>query len=542
MTTVNYQKRKNTELFKSLENSDSLFLSDCQNYIPVYNSFFALNETNYNNINFNHELYLTSVGNKAEDDVNIYNCSLKSLSTNKPKKRDVFFKYAPLLDPYKFLIGKYAGQDISVLPDLKLEAHPKFNDVNNTAYIDGLFTYLSSKLIYEHNFVHGVDYYGSFLAFKRDLKLDILDDYEHLSESDYFKKHTNVDFFMKDISKLPPITINYDSNHELFVCELDDEYFVSDEMFDDLKEVVLDELMESCEERQKEGEEKDLVKTVRSDSTCSSRSSHTSCSDELNEDDLDHDDDDDFGDSLIVTIPKFPVHVIALECCDATLDDLILDSELKSDDEWHSAFMQIFMILITYQKAFGLTHNDLHTNNVMFVETKKKHLCYLFNGKYYKVPTYGRLYKIIDFGRSIYKVNGKRFCSDSFRLGGDAATQYNTEPFMDETKSRIEPNFSFDICRLACSIYDYIIRDDDVGQNIKDLVSGWCVDDKGANVLYKTNGQERYPDFKLYKMIARTVHHHTPQIQLIRPEFHKYEVFKGETQNVIIDIDAIPSF
>lgn len=529
MATVNYQKRKNTELFKSLENPESLFLSDCQNYIPFYNSFFALNETNYNNINFNHELFLSSVGDKVDDDVNIYNCSVKSLSTNKAKKRDVFFKYAPLLDPYKFLIGKYAGQDISKLPDLKLDAHPKFNDVNNTAYVDGLFTYFSSKLIYEHNFVHGVDYYGSFLAFKRDLQLDILDDYEHLSDSDYFKKHTNVDFFMKDVSKLPPITINYDSNHELIVAELDDEYFTSDVIDADLKEVIMDELFDK---------DQNIVKTIRSESTCSSRSSHTSCSEGEEESEFDDDLDED---SLIVTIPKFPVHVIALECCDATLDDLILDSELKSDDEWHSAFMQIFMILITYQKAFGLTHNDLHTNNVMFIETKKKFLCYLFNGKYYKVPTYGRLYKIIDFGRSIYKVNGKRFCSDSFQLGGDAATQYNTEPYMDETKPRIEPNFSFDICRLACSIYDYIARDDDVGQNIKDLVSGWCVDDKGANVLYKTNGQERYPDFKLYKMIARTVHHHTPQIQLTRPEFQKYEVFKGETTSIIMDIDAIPS-
>jgi hypothetical protein len=532
MTTVNYQKRKNAELFKSLENPATMFLSECQNYVPFYNSFFALNETNYNNINFNHELFLTSVGNKLEDDMNIYNCSLKCLSTNKPKRRDVFFKYAPLLDPYKFLIGKYAGQDISVLPDFHLAAHPKFNDVNNTAYVDGLFTYLSSKLIYDYNFVHGVDYYGSFLAFKCDLQLDILDDYEHLSDSDYFKKHTNVDFFMKDLSKLPPITINYDSNHELVITELDDEYFASDKMDDELKEVILDELLEETE---------NVVKTVRSDSTCSSRSSHTSCSDPSKVDDFEDHDDDFDGDSLIVTIPKFPVHVIALECCDATLDDLILDSELKTDDEWHSAFMQIFMILITYQKAFGLTHNDLHTNNVMFVETKKKHLCYLFNGKYYKVPTYGRLFKIIAFGRSIYKVNGKRFCSDSFKLGGDAATQYNTEPFMDETKPRIEPNYSFDICRLACSIYDYIIRDDDVGQNIKDLVQTWCTDDKGANVIYKTNGQERYPDFKLYKMIARTVHHHTPQIQLIRPEFQKYEVFKGETQNVM-DVDAIPVY
>ena len=31
------------------------------------------------------------------------------------------------------------------------------------------------------------------------------------------------------------------------------------------------------------------------------------------------------------------------------------------------------------------------------------------------------------------------------------------------------------------------------------------------NILYKKNGDERYPDFKLYKMIARTVHNHTPE-------------------------------
>ena len=42
----------------------------------------------------------------------------------------------------------------------------------------------------------------------------------------------------------------------------------------------------------------------------------------------------------------------------------------------------------------------------------------------------------------------------------------------------------------------------------------WTKDDKDRNVLYKKNGDERYPDFKLYKMIARTVHKHTPQAQL----------------------------
>jgi hypothetical protein len=61
-------------------------------------------------------------------------------------------------------------------------------------------------------------------------------------------------------------------------------------------------------------------------------------------------------------------------------------------------------------------------------------------------------------------------------------------------------------------------------------------------MLYKNNGTERYPDFKLYKMIARCVHNHTPQAQLFRPEFSKYSNFKGDIPTNVINIDSIPSF
>ena len=57
---------------------------------------------------------------------------------------------------------------------------------------------------------------------------------------------------------------------------------------------------------------------------------------------------------------------------------------------------------------FEFTHNDLHTNNIMFNKTEKKFINYYYNGKYYKVPTYGKIYKIIDYGRSIYKFKGKK--------------------------------------------------------------------------------------------------------------------------------------
>ena len=56
---------------------------------------------------------------------------------------------------------------------------------------------------------------------------------------------------------------------------------------------------------------------------------------------------------------------------------------------------------------FEFTHNDLHTNNIVYVSTEKKYLYYRYDNKHYKVPTYGRIYKIIDFGRAIYKFKNK---------------------------------------------------------------------------------------------------------------------------------------
>ena len=235
MITVNYQKRKNTELFKGLEKSDSLFLSKTQNYIPIYKKFFDLNETNYNNINLNHKWYISSINkdddksddDKSDDNSNdynkLYNCRLKNINNNKIKDKDVFFKMAPLIDPFKYLIGKYSNDDkLLILPSInsdETQCNHKFLDVNNSAYVDGLFLFLSSNLIYTHNFHHGVDYYGSFLTIKNNFNLNVYDDIDYLTNSDYFNKNKNSLFkidnydhlfqFKKEDDKLKSIKIDH---------------------------------------------------------------------------------------------------------------------------------------------------------------------------------------------------------------------------------------------------------------------------------------------------------------------------------------------
>ena len=238
-------------------------------------------------------------------------------------------------------------------------------------------------------------------------------------------------------------------------------------------------------------------------------------------------------------LKEFPVQLIFQEKCKGTLDELIMQRKLK-DDSFVEALLQIVLVLASYQSVFDFTHNDLHTNNVMYVETEEEFLYYRVDGVCYKVPTNGRIFKLIDFGRAIYRFNGKTFCSDSFAPNGDAATQYNCEPYLNEKKPRIDPNPSFDLCRLGCSLYDTVCRDDEVKSPLQKLVDSWCTDDHGKSVLYKPSGQERYPDFKLYKMIARTVNNLVPRDQLKQSIFKKYVCEKAP--NHFIDIDALPKY
>ena len=76
------------------------------------------------------------------------------------------------------------------------------------------------------------------------------------------------------------------------------------------------------------------------------------------------------------------------------------------------------------------------------------------------------------------------------------------------------------------------------------IIVEWCIDDNDINVLYKNNGVERYPDFKLYKMIARYVHRHTPVKQLERKEFSQFSIsHKNIPKNeYIINIDDLPTY
>ena len=593
---VNYHKRKNEPLFKQLNDIESLHIVNIQNYNPIYKRLFVLNNTNYNSINLNHDWYITNIHDNNNMSHNIY--EIKHAPTKKTKTKDVFFKFAPLLDPFKYLTGKYDINETTLFnlptdPYEPIVCHKKIEGVNNCSYIDSFFSFLSSTLIQSHAFIHGVDFYGSFLGIKHNYILNIDDDIEYIADNPFFKKHNNSLFSIKyndtdyPLLQKPKLNINFSDNvscHNLSIKSVNCVDF--DNLFNelepdekeagdpaDLNYINFNELKELSIDLLNITHSDEIVKQSTSSHTSfSSRTSNTSNSEETKSIQSDHtpdtheetasdmsdgdetletesDDTSYFEDDIKATIFKFPVQIICMEKCEDTLDSFILNNSI-SEEEWFSILMQVIMILIIYQQAFNFTHNDLHTNNVMYSKTDIKYVYYLYKNKYYKVPTFGKIFKIIDFGRSIYKYNKNIFCSDSFDKNEDAYGQYNTPPYLNEKKPTLDPNPSFDLCRLACSIFDYVV--DDMSE-IKDLsacspivrlIVEWCQDDKGSNVLYKQCGADRYPDFKLYKMIARGVHKHTPQKQVERSEFKKYVIpkYKHEKNHTFINIDKIPCY
>lgn len=575
---LHYEKRKNNIFFENIQSNEKIEISKIQNFIPIYSKFFSLNESNYNNINLNHSWYVTKILDKKYEDDYIFSCELKNITNPEFKvKQKTFIKMAPLLEPYKYLFGKYSNYENSKLfsmPSLtSTDIHEKISDENNSSYVDSFFCHLSSQLLNKHKIINCVDFYGSFLGLKKNYKINIIDDIEYLAESDYFTKNQNKLFRIEDYShliykpKLAPIEIINNENVDIDCEDID----LTDDVDDMLNLPETSELELSDVSELTEGNihlNNSNNETFSSSSSCSSRTSHSNSNDSIsiNSDEGTQSNNSEENDSnsdssctsssieeemLFATFDEFPVQLIFLECCDGTFDSLILNNDELPHEEIFSALMQIIMTLLVYQKTFSLTHNDLHTNNVMYVKTNLKYLYYKYNNKTYKVPTFGRIYKIIDFGRAIYKINGQLICSDSFKNGNDASTQYNIEPYFNDKKPRLEPNFSFDLCRLACSMFDYFVDEIDEVKNLSEcnplvrLITEWCLDDNGVNVLYKNTGVERYPNFKLYKMIARLVHNHTPEAQLERDEFKKYLISnkKIDTKHgIMINVDDLPCY
>ena len=223
-----------------------------------------------------------------------------------------------------------------------------------------------------------------------------------------------------------------------------------------------------------------------------------------------------------------------MEKLEGTLEDVIQDD--LSIDVLKSCIFQIAFALAYLQKHFAFTHNDLHINNIMYSETDKTFIYYKFNNIYYKIPTYGKIFKIIDFGRSVLTFKKKLFLNDAFSKFGEAEGQYkysSSVPFMP-VKDGSEPSPYFDLCRLAITMLDEIrynyddeideVDDDELEEKYDDLIGflKYVATDQNGVRLDKEDD-----NFKLYVKISKDAKNSHPRDIITHDYFSDYRIKKN---------------
>ena len=284
------------------------------------------------------------------------------------------------------------------------------------------------------------------------------------------------------------------SNNNDFITNLDDVNL----------DIDLDDNQEDKKEVKEENKDLDFIESL-------------SDFDKENTDISDFEDDGKFK-LYYVKCTNMPVNLCLMEHMDKTLDEIIDDGYNMSEVEWFAVFFQVAFGLAVAQKYFNFVHNDLHSDNIMFKSTPMKYLYYEINGKYYRIPTFNKIAKIIDFARGTFKFGDRWVFSDQFNDDGEACGQYDYPVDGSLKNCEFKPNPSFDLVRLGTTVIERL----DELPVVTEFVEKICMDDDGHCVCYNED------TFQLYIDIARTCHNAVPIDVLQGKEFNKFKVSKDK--------------
>jgi hypothetical protein len=477
------------------------------------------------------------------------------------EERDVlaYEKRIPLIDPFRWM--KY--KERPSMPFFWDYQVAEIKNPENQAYIDCVASYLTSKLGQMIKSPHFCQFYGCFRAVAKTFRFNLEDDLEDIRFTRWFWEGVEEGQFKLSV-------VEQKSGKKLSLTEIqellkpDDEFLHEDNSDDeddnnsqdDTESKVSAESLNfgentstpNCEystlgleeailEDAPTEEPIQLVKR-RSNSTPQSLSLDSEIS--------------SFTDDYIVhaEFEGMPVVVMYSELCQGTMDALLNDNAyapINSETRetmWAAWMFQVIAALCSVQSGLRLTHNDLHTNNLLWKETKQEFLYYKDSlNRFWKVPTFGKVFMMIDYGRAIFNMNSFYCISSDYNDGHDASGQYNFGPIEDPDLPRVLPNYSFDLCRLSCSLVrglyptnpatleqGSILTNENgwiVRQSICpvfNILWTWLRDDDGTSILETQSGAEKYPGFDLYIIIAHTVHGAIPKEQLKLPVFQSWKL------------------
>ena len=153
-----------------------------------------------------------------------------------------------------------------------------------------------------------------------------------------------------------------------------------------------------------------------------------------------------------------PILLIATEELDGDFlnfcDEKAENQEHIDETEWLAYIFQIIAALTVIQKYFNMCHNDLHFSNIMFSYTKEPYLYYTYKNKYYKIPTYNKILKIIDWGRASYSFNNYEGKNNVYKAIGPTFGQYIYNRINLNNYTPIPFNTSIDISLFMSNLLE----------------------------------------------------------------------------------------
>jgi hypothetical protein len=432
--------------------------------------------------------------------------SPKEIRTSTGDTIEVHRKSTMILSYFNWMQNRYANLILPTTQEQSNLTIDKIQSSNNAAYVGALISSVFSKT----GFPNFPKVYGVLTCISASHKIDISDDYEDLCERSWFSNNIGKLFDIELDNQLEGESVFKHTRTAKHRLELGDDATLGD--VPELETTVADVLPSEIKNVFNENEEMSDDSSDSSSVSTSYLFSTHSC--DCSESSEDEDEDDDGSAFAWAKFTNVPVQVTIMEKCEGTLYQLFTQN---SEPEKHIAWVsQVIFSLAFAQRNFSFIHNDLHGNNIMYVKTDLEFINYNCGGVIYRVPTYGYLIKLIDFERSILTVRltgmkePKMFMSDHFDLEEEAGGQYNCEPFYNAKYPMIKPNPSFDLVRLATSMFWDIFPEGPDHAKYKEqplfkLFIKWLTLPDSSSILFgKTNiKHDRYHGFNLYKAITR---------------------------------------
>ena len=550
MDNISLLKLKD-EHVNNINNSINKFLKihNIQSYCPIMSNYFEYYNNSYSFKNFVFKSKYSI--NKLNEEIPFekFDSYIKFMfkgevvnNYNKKKEdRDIFIKLSPILEVLPYLMNQYNISHSQKMPNIySYLTNKKINSINNSAYIDSFSLFVLSKLTEMGKCPTFPMFYGTFSGVAENFDFDISDEYGSIKNRKWFKDNLDINFTLRQeehkrlLSECESLnesqcgSLHCDEIDDIILPDLEDSEIIvlnDNEENIEIKDIDCEEEVK-CEEIELEvknldnndtdndsewedvSDEDDENKDSKSDSKVSDETTLS----------IDSDDLSNFGNYKHINyaqLKDFPVQLSVMELCAKTLDELIEDDDYDlTNTEWKSILFQVCFGMAVAQKHFDFIHNDLHSSNIMLSDTTEEYLYYKFRNKTYKIPTFGKIAKIIDFGRATFKVKDKLYFSDVFKKYGDAEGQYSYPYHNTLRKCKILPNKSFDLARLATTIVEHFPEESE----LFNLMRSWATDKYGNSLIYCED------DFDLYKNIALNVCNSIPKDQLNKKVFSEFRI------------------